>query len=122
MIAKEYLDQIAQVCHEANRAYCATLGDHSQKSWAEAPEWQRSSARMGVDLHMMGDFGPEASHVAWMRNKISEGWVHGLVKDEVAKTHPCIIPFDGLSKEQQHKDVLFRAIVHSFKGETRKDN
>lgn len=109
------IDNIARVCHEANRAYCVTLGDDSQPEWEKAPAWQRESARMGVDLHLMGDFGPEASHISWMKQKTDEGWVYGEKKDPEAKTHPCIKPFAELPLEQQMKDHLFRAVVHSFK-------
>ena len=112
------LDQIARVCHEVNRAYCQALGDDSQPTWEDAPEWQRSSARMGVDLHTMGNFGPEASHISWMRQKIEEGWVYGDVKDPIKKTHPCLLPFDGLPVEQQAKDFIFRAIVHALRAAT----
>lgn len=107
-------EQIAKVCHEVNAAYCAALGDLSQPTWENAPEWQRASARMGVDLHTMGDFGPEASHISWMKQKIAEGWVYGEVKDPVAKTHPCIVPFDQLPREQQAKDYIFMTIVHQL--------
>lgn len=107
-------EQIARVCHEVNRAYCQSLGDFSQPTWDDAPEWQRASVRMGVDLHTRGDFGPEASHSAWMRLKIQEGWVYGEVKDPEKKTHPCLVPFDQLSQEQQAKDYIFRAIVHAL--------
>jgi hypothetical protein len=109
-------NRIAEVCHEVNRAYCAALGDNSQPPWDDAPEWQRSSARMGVDLHTMGDFGPEASHISWMKQKVEEGWVYGEVKDPVAKTHPCIVPFSQLPREQQAKDFIFRAVVHALRG------
>lgn len=109
------IDQIARVCHEVNRAYCQSLGDHSQPTWEDAPEWQRSSARMGVDLHTMGDFGPEAYHMSWMKQKVEEGWVYGEVKNPEAKTHPCLVPFDQLPREQQAKDFIFRAVVHSLR-------
>lgn len=108
-------EQIARVAHEVNRAYCEALGDHSQPTWEDAPEWQRVSARMGVDLHTMGDFGPEASHISWMRQKVEDGWVYGEVKDPEAKTHPCLVPFDQLPREQQAKDFIFRAVVHSLR-------
>lgn len=73
----------------------------------------RPSARMGVDLHTMGNFGPEASHLSWMKQKLEEGWVYGEVKDPEAKTHPCLVPFDQLPREQQAKDFIFRAVVHA---------
>ena len=113
---KHPLDSIARVCHEVNKAYCEALGDNSQPTWENAPEWQRASARMGVDLHTMGNFGPEASHISWMKQKVDEGWVYGPVKDPEAKQHPCIVPFDQLPREQQAKDYIFRAVVHSLKG------
>jgi len=108
-------EQIAKVCHQINKAYCEALGDFSQPEWDDAPEWQRESARMGVDLHTMGDFGPEASHISWMKQKVGDGWVYGEIKDTVEKTHPCIVPFGQLPKEQQAKDFIFRAVVHELK-------
>ena len=108
-------DQIAQVAHEVNRAYCQALGDMSQPAWEDAPEWQRESARMGVDLHTMADVGPEASHVAWMQNKADGGWVWGPEKIEKLRTHPCMVPFHELPRDQQAKDFIFRAIVHALR-------
>lgn len=107
-------DQIARVAHEVNKAYCEALGDTSQAAWEDAPEWQRESARMGVDLHMMGDFGPEASHISWSRQKLDDGWKYGTVKDAEKKEHPCLVPFEELPREQQAKDFIFRAVVHAL--------
>ena len=98
-----------------NKAYCEALGDHSQVDWDDAPEWQRESARMGVDFHMTGDFGPEATHISWLKAKIEAGWKYGPIKDESKKEHPCIVPFNQLSVEQQAKDYIFRAIVHELR-------
>jgi hypothetical protein len=105
---------IAQLAHEVNRAYCAALGDDSQKPWADAPDWQKNSAITGVELHLANpNAGPEASHESWMAQKLEEGWVYGEEKDEVAKTHPCLVPFSELPVEQQAKDFLFRGVVHA---------
>lgn len=110
------VERIARVAHEVNRAYCAALGDTSQPAWEDAPKWQRESARMGVDLHLMAPhLGPEASHIAWCENKIADGWQYGPTKDAEAKTHPCLVPFDGLPREQQAKDFIFRAVVHAMR-------
>ena len=107
---------IARACHEANRAYCQALGDMSQPAWDDAPEWQRSSALMGVRLHLNNpDAGPQASHESWMAQKVAEGWVYGPTKDPEAKTHHCIVPFDQLPREQQAKDFIFRAVVHALR-------
>lgn len=110
------IEQIARVCHEVNRAYCEALGDHSQVPWEEAPGWQKDSAMLGVELHKNNPAaGPEASHISWMQQKLSEGWVYGPVKDAEKKEHPCIVPFDQLPVEQQAKDFIFRAVVYALK-------
>ena len=107
-----YLESIARVCHEANRAYCQALGDHSQPSWEDAPEWQRNSAVSGVKLHVINpDAGPQASHESWLRQKASEGWRYGPAKNADKKEHPCFVPYDDLPVEQKAKDYIFRAIV-----------
>lgn len=108
---------IARVAHEVNRAYCEALGDTSQPPWEDAPEWQRRSAVDGVRLHMGGEHGPEASHAAWYAEKEANGWTYGPEKDPEAKTHPCMVPFDQLSREQRAKDFIFRAVVHALRNE-----
>lgn len=103
---------IARMCHEANRGLCISMGDTSQKPWEDAPEWQRESAIAGVQFCMANpDAPPSANHDAWSAHKIAEGWKLGAVKDEQAKTHPCLVSFDRLPPEQRVKDVVFKAIV-----------
>jgi len=115
---KMTVEQIAQVAHEINRAYCIAFNDQSQLPWEEAPEWQKTSAINGVNFHLANpDAGPEASHNSWLKEKQEAGWVHGPVKDAEAKTHPCFVPFEALPLEQQAKDYLFRQVVHSLKNQ-----
>jgi hypothetical protein len=108
-------EKIARVCHEVNRAYCQAIGDHSQPTWEDAPQWQKDSALLGVKLHTEKNVGPEASHESWMAQKVAEGWVFGPEKNPDAKTHPCIVPFYQLTTEQQAKDFIFRAVVHALR-------
>ncbi len=106
---------IAKVCHEANRAYCSTIGDDSQLPWDEAPGGQRESAAAGVKLQREDrHLSARANHDSWLAEKAATGWVYGEEKDTEAKTHPCIVPFENLPPVQQAKDYLFRDIVHAL--------
>jgi hypothetical protein len=107
--------KIARICHQANKAYCVTLGDFSQEDWDQAPEWQRESAIKGVEAILEENLTPEQCHISWMKHKLTDGWVYGEEKNENKKTHPCMIPYDDLPKEQKLKDKLFHAIVNCFK-------
>lgn len=105
-------EQIARVAHEVNRAYCKALGDDSQEVWELAPQWQRDSAIVGVKFHTKNpEEGPEGTHKSWAKQKISEGWFWGPVKDPEKKQHPCLVPFGELPREQQAKDFIFLAVV-----------
>jgi hypothetical protein len=113
------IEQIARIAHETNRAYCESIGDHSQPKWEDAPAWQRESAIKGVqfhiDAHARGDRpAPSASHDAWLDEKRAAGWTYGPVKDADKKEHPCFVPYEQLPVEQQVKDYLFGAIVAVF--------
>lgn len=109
---------IAQVCHEANRVYCKSIGDNTQPLWSDAPQWQKDSAISGVEFHLNNDVTPEQSHENWLREKVTDGWVYGEVKNPDKKEHPCMVPYCDLPAEQQIKDLLFKTIVDCFKEAT----
>lgn len=106
---------IAKIAHNVNRAYCLAIGDDSQPKWEDAPDWQKDSAINGVNFHMANEVNAEASHESWLKQKETEGWTYGPVKDVEKKEHPCFLPYAELPKEQQVKDYLFKAVVDSFK-------
>jgi hypothetical protein len=104
---------IAKICHEVNRAYCASVGDISQLPWEDAPEWQRASCTNGVESMLKNNSTPEQSHENWLKFKATDGWVYGDVKDAEKKTHPCFRPYGELPEEQRKKDALFHAVVNA---------
>lgn len=109
------IEEIAKVCHEANRGYCKALGDDSQLPWDEAPQWAKTSAINGVRFHLDNpNAGPSGSHENWLKEKEKEGWKYGEIKDPEKKEHPCFVPYDQLPKEQQAKDYIFTAIVKTL--------
>ena len=102
----------AKVAHEASRMYCRALGDFSQPTWDNAPQWQRESATDGVRFRVENpDAQPWDSHAEWVRVKLEDGWCYGMIKDPESKTHPCLVPYEELPPEQKAKDAIFIAVV-----------
>lgn len=111
MTTDEEIGAIARVCHDANRAWQIATDDPAVSPlWDDAPEWQRASAIQGVRKSLDGATA-EQLHQDWCSFKTDDGWVYGPVKDETAKTHPCLVPYGELPDEQRRKDALFAAIV-----------
>lgn len=107
---------IARVCHQANKAYCESIGDFTQPEWMNAPEWQLKSAMKGVEFNIQNPEAPaSASHDSWLEVKYADGWKYGDVKNADLKEHPCCVPYDALPEEQKKKDALFKAIVAAIK-------
>lgn len=114
-VPKDAVVSIARVCHEVNRAYCASLGDYSQVPWDDASNDIRGSAILGVKMHLnKPDATPKDSHDSWMANKEKEGWAWGPTKDAALKLHPCMVPYESLPAEQRAKDFIFRGTVHAI--------
>lgn len=115
LVRERLIERIAQACHEGNRAYCRSLGDFSHDPWDEAPEWQKASARAGVQAILDNPLTtPRESHDSWMAQKLADGWVYGDTKDPVAKTHPCLLNYESLPESQRVKYVIFGTIVRAL--------
>jgi hypothetical protein len=107
---------IAPICHEANKAYCESNGDYSQKHWSDAEDWQKESAVRGVQYRLDNpDAPPSAQHDSWLKEKVDNGWVFGYEKDAEKKTHPCVRPYEELPEFQRKKDQLFQSVIDALK-------
>lgn len=106
------IELIAKACHEINRAYCASIGDHSHLPWESTPENIKASARNGVlNIFINPSMQPGDTHQSWLEFKRQDGWTYGPEKDLEKKTHPCMVPYDELSQVDKTKDYLFLATV-----------
>jgi len=106
------IEACARAAHEANRAYCLSIGDMSQPSWDDAPDWQKSSAKNGVEGVLNGN-GPRESHESWLEEKRANGWKYGPIKNPAKKEHPCFVDYDALPLEQKAKDAIFIGVVRA---------
>lgn len=111
----ELINDLARIAHEVNASYCRAIGDDSQPSWSDAPEWQKKSAFNGVQFHLNNPGSkPEDSHANWLKEKLADGWKYGEVKDPDLKTHPCCVEYDRLPIDQRVKDHLFIQVIRSL--------
>lgn len=105
----------AKFAHEINKSYCESLGDHSQLSWEDSPDWVHASAISGVKFHVLNpESTPAQSHENWLKDKAADGWKYGPKKNPVLKEHPCFCPYRELPQEQRSKDYLFKCVVEQM--------
>jgi hypothetical protein len=110
------VEQIARVCHEANRAYQRELRDPAipvAPPWDECTHEFRLGVQDGVRVVLAGAT-PEEGHENWCRFKREHGWVYGARKDEDLKTHPCLVAYADLPEADRRKDHLFHGIIRAL--------
>lgn len=43
-------------------------------------------------------------HEVWAATRIAQGWTYGSRRDDAAKHHPCLVPYDDLTDEEREFD------------------
>lgn len=110
-------EEIAKVCHEANRALTSIVGDVPvQPRWEDEAEQIRQSCIKGVEFNLANpDAPPSASHDNWFKQKVADGWVFGPEKNVEKKTHPAMVPYGDLPEPVKRKDALFKNVVAALR-------
>ena len=44
------------------------------------------------------------AHEVWSTGRIAQGWTYGPVRDDVQKTHPCLVPYEDLPEQEKDYD------------------
>lgn len=84
-------------------------------TWDEATEDQRTTFIDGVKFHLAyPNLTPQQTHDWWTRDKAAKGWTYGPVKDEAAKQHPSMVPYEELSAMERGKDVIFSEMCRMY--------
>ena len=43
-------------------------------------------------------------HEVWSAGRMADGWTCGEVRDDVRKTHPCLVPYEQLPESEKEYD------------------
>lgn len=105
------LEEIARVCHEANRAMQRNLNEPGRSMlWDLESDFVKENTINGVRLIRLG-YSKEEMHAEWCERMQEGGWKWGPVKDRLKLEHPCLVAYRDLPSTQRHKTEVIRAIV-----------
>lgn len=63
-----------------------------------------SDVRVPEELEELVELMSKNVHEVWSETRISQGWTYGESRDDVLKTHPCLIPYEELPEEEKEYD------------------
>ncbi|MBR6022153.1 MAG: Ryanodine receptor Ryr [Kiritimatiellae bacterium] len=55
-------------------------------------------------LDVLAEALAENVHDTWARARLDAGWTWGPVRDDAAKTHPCLVPYADLPESEKDYD------------------
>lgn len=60
--------------------------------------------KLSADILELGELIAKNTHEVWADGRIKDGWVYGEKRDDVAKHHPCLVPYEELSDSEKKYD------------------
>jgi hypothetical protein len=107
------MKRIAAACNSAVWFLQRSTGDQVAPTprLEDAPPWAVESTYDSIRAVLAG-VTMEQLWQHWAAAKRKAGWVHGDVKDPVAKTHPCLTAgYSQLPAREKYKDRVFLGII-----------
>ena len=63
-----------------------------------------SGVELPPELQALAEEIARNVHEVWSASRIAEGWTYGPRRDDRAKTHPCLVPYEELSESEKGYD------------------
>jgi len=63
-----------------------------------------SGIELGPHLGGLTELLARHTHDVWSRLRFAQGWQYGPVRDDAAKRHPCLIPYEQLPESEKDAD------------------
>lgn len=63
-----------------------------------------SDISLPEDLNVLIEQMAKNVHEVWAKNRLEQGWTYGEERNDVLKTHPCLIPYEELPQIEKDYD------------------
>jgi hypothetical protein len=63
-----------------------------------------SKADLPAELTALTEELAENAHNLWASQRLADGWTYGPHRDDEAKQHPCLVPYENLTDAEREYD------------------
>lgn len=63
-----------------------------------------TDVKLPMELESLVEEMAKNVHEVWAQARISQGWSFGEERNDAAKKHPCLVPYEELSEEEKTYD------------------
>lgn len=65
-----------------------------------------STVELPEDLTPLRELLAKNIHDNWAQQRINDGWIYGIARNDQTKHHPCLIPYEDLLDDEKDYDRL----------------
>ena len=65
---------------------------------------ETNDIELSEELKMLTEQISKNTHEIWAKTRIQDGWTYGNERNDILKTHPCLVPYENLSEEEKEYD------------------
>ena len=63
-----------------------------------------SGVELPESLNELTELIAENVHEVWAKSRMDQGWKYGEKRDDMEKSHPCLVPYDKLPEREKDYD------------------
>ena len=65
---------------------------------------ETKNVKLPKELELLVEQMAKNVHEVWSAGRMADGWTYGEVRDDVHKTHPCLVPYEELPESEKECD------------------
>lgn len=107
-------EDLSENLRDANRAAADHLAVHLAAIGRDLDDWRpEDAATLSIaDRERLA----RLEHRRWCADRIDKGWRRGETRDDAARRHPCLVPWENLTEADRQKDRESVATLLSLRG------
>jgi len=63
-----------------------------------------SGAHLSQEIRNLTELLARNAHDLWAQLRLAQGWTYGPQRDDGAKKHPCLVPYEELPESEKEHD------------------
>lgn len=79
------------------------MGRQTEKRYIPSPA-DLSGVELPESLNELTELIAENVHEVWAKSRMDQGWKYGEKRDDMEKSHPCLVPYDKLPEREKDYD------------------
>jgi hypothetical protein len=63
-----------------------------------------TAVELSSDFLKLTELLARNAHEIWAQRRLAEGWKYGPMRNDAAREHPCLVPYDDLPESEKEYD------------------